>query len=276
MIRLQDISYIFSNGYSAINQLNMDIETNEFIAVMGRNGSGKSTLARLISGLLLPTSGSIEVDGYTIDKLQNMQMIRRRVGLLLPSPDNQLIAGTVEQDIAFGPENLCLPSQEIHKRVDAALAMVSMEDYRLDPPNLLSGGQKQLVCIAGLLAMQPQYMVLDELTSMLDPLMKKKIIKTIKELHQSTGISFILITHDLEEAIEADRIVLLEGGSIKVSASPKDLVTDINLLESQGIQPLDISIMTKILNHSPGMNLSPGLKYPKELVDEVCHLRLNK
>ena len=196
MIRLDNVSYTYPRtGQAALRDLTLTIGENEFVAIMGRNGSGKSTLARLLNGLLLPTTGRVEVDSMFTDERASLAKLRERVGLLFPLADNQFIAGTVEDDVAFGPENLGLSQQEIRIRVDTALEMVSMEDYKKCPPNLLSGGQKQKVCLAGLLALRPGYMVLDEPGAMLDSMDCQKLMLALLDLNHNFGIGIILITY---------------------------------------------------------------------------------
>jgi energy-coupling factor transport system ATP-binding protein len=273
MIRLKDLSYSYPSGVPVLRDINLEIRTNEFIAIMGRNGSGKSTLARLMNGLLIPAAGTVEVDGYLTSDPRQLKSVRKKVGLLLASPDSQLIGSTVEEELAFGPENLGLPSEQIKKRVDTALVQVSMEDYRLYPPNLLSGGQKQLICIAGLLAMQPQYIILDEPVSMLDPWNKQAIMNMITKHHQTEKTGMILITHRLEEALEADRICVLDNGQIVMQGTPSEIVVQTARLQQAGIQVLETSLIIQELNKARNWGLDPSIIHPQELVKELCRLK---
>ncbi|HEX3010941.1 MAG TPA: ATP-binding cassette domain-containing protein, partial [Syntrophomonadaceae bacterium] len=195
MIKLQDVSYYYSGAACpAIDSVSLTIEQGEFIAVMGRNASGKSTLARLLNGLLTPRMGQVTVDGLDTRDRNAVKSIRKKVGLLFPDPDDQIISNLVEEDVAFGPENIGLSSQQIRYRVDTALAKVSMEDFAKYPPYLLSGGQKQRVCIAGILAVQPQYMVLDEPAAMLDPHGRKQVMETLCKLNREEGMALVWLT----------------------------------------------------------------------------------
>jgi energy-coupling factor transport system ATP-binding protein len=225
-----------------------------------------------MNGLLTPAAGTVEVDGYLTSDSRQLGLVRKRIGLLFPSPDSQLIASTVEEDIAFGPENMGLAPIEIKNRVDTALSMVSMEDYRLYPPNLLSGGQKQLVCIAGLLAMHPRYLILDEPVSMLDPSSRAQILDLIVKLHQNEKIGIVLVTHCMEEAILADRIVVLNKGQIFAEGSPAAIISQSERLEKIGIEPLETSIIVRTLNQTGAVNLAPSLHEAEELVNEIWRL----
>jgi len=272
MIRLKNISYsyVHDNSHLAIKNLSLDIREGEFLAVVGRNGSGKSTFTRLLNGLLLPDQGKVEVDGLDTADLQNLSIIRRKVGLLLPVPDNQLVSNVVEEDVAFGPENLGLPADEIRRRVDAALKMVSMEDYVKHPPYLLSGGQKQKICIAGILAMKPKYMVLDEPAAMLDPQGRREIMETLLHLQESEGISLIIVTNCLEEIVRADRIVILDEGEIKAECPAKQILPKHDFLIEMGIEPLETTTLIHLLNETCGLKISEDILDIDELVEEIC------
>lgn len=217
MIRLDQVSFSYTFeqvSRPAVHNLSFTLEAGQWVAIVGANGSGKSTLARLINGQLLPDKGSVIVDGlHSSDKLQRSQ-VRSRVGLVGSIPDHQFVSNLVVDDVAFGPQNLGLEREEIHKRVDAALRMVSMEDYAQYPPYLLSGGQKQRVCLAGIMAMQPRYIILDEATSMLDPNGRRQIIEILKKLRQESKLGIILITQNLEEAEQADQVIIMQAGQI--------------------------------------------------------------
>ena len=209
MIEVRSWVQLSWSGIARPTKFQFRDQTGEFLALLGRNGSGKSTLTKLLNGLLKPTSGDVVVDGLNTCDQRHLSTIRQRVGLLFSNPDNQLVASVVEEDVAFGPENLGLPSKEIHDRVNWALSVVGMEDYLKHPPHLLSGGQKQRVAIAGILALKPSYMVLDEPTSMLDPQGRDEVLKTLIRLNREEGTAIVLVSHFAEEATVADRVIIL-------------------------------------------------------------------
>ncbi len=275
MISLQNVSYTYPHSnQAALVNITLDIAAGEFVAVVGKNASGKSTLARLLNGMLIPSSGLIKVDGLEITDQQDLVKIRKKVGLLLPSPDNQIIFNLVEEDVAFGPGNLGLPAQKIRDRVDTALRMVSMEEFKKHPPYLLSGGQKQKVALAGLLAMNPKCLVLDEPTVMLDSQSKQSIIQNIIKINRKDNTTVIMITHDLQEIIHADRIVLLDEGRIKGILQPSDLPMNTEKLEKLGIEQIEvIKLMEKLKAKAQGrLQLSNKPLTVDELVEELCQL----
>ncbi|MEN6351101.1 MAG: energy-coupling factor transporter ATPase [Syntrophomonas sp.] len=273
MIQLKKAGYSYYGSDSpALRDINLDIGDREFVAIMGRNASGKSTLARLFNGILLPTGGIVEIDGLVTADAKNLKAIRRKVALLLSEPDNQLLSNLVEEDVAFGPENLGLDPIEIRKRVDTALKMVCMEDYAKHPPYLLSGGQKQRVCIAGILAMKPSYMILDEPTAMLDPIGRREVMNTLLKLREE-GIAIVLITHNVEEILPADRVVLMEEGCIKMECRPRELIAERKLLQALGLEPLEISSLIYYLNKAAGTKIAGDIYDPELLVEELCRLR---
>lgn len=271
MIRLSEVSYTYPHSERpAIRNMSLGINENEFIAVMGRNGSGKSTLARLLNGLLLPGQGDLSVDGLSSSSPENLITIRKKVGLLFPDPDSQLLSNLVEEEIAFGPENLGLEPAEIRKRVDTALKMVSMEDYAKYPPYLLSGGQKQRICIASLIAMQPAYLVLDEPFSMLDPRGRRDLLTLLKKMREQTGITLVLITHSLEEAMQAERVVIIESGQINTIGTPADIMAMSAELDRLGIEPLEITNFVDELNHNPGIKVPSNITDIESPVNILC------
>ena len=219
-----------------LHGIDLNIEEGEFVALLGHNGCGKATMAKLFNGMLLPTEGHILVDGIdTLDEQRALD-VRRRVGLVLQNPDNQLVAGVVEEDVAFGPENLGVPSAEIRERVDAALETVGMADYARHAPHLLSGGQKQRVAIAGVLAMRPRCIVLDEPTAMLDPVGRREVLDTIRRLNTEAGITVVLITHHMDEAAQADRLVVMHDGHIVADDKPALVFQNVDGLRSLGLE----------------------------------------
>ena len=213
----------------ALSGVSLAVEKGEFVALLGHNGCGKSTLAKHFNAMLLPTSGKVFVDGMDTTEEALKYEIRRRVGLVLQNPDNQLVASIVEEDVAFGPENLGVPPKEIRQRVDDALKAVEMYDYRLAAPYKLSGGQKQRVAIAGIIAMQPECIVLDEPTAMLDPRGRTEVLDTIHKLNQELGITIVLITHYMDEAVTADRVVVMDSGRILTEGTPKEVFSKVEL-----------------------------------------------
>ena len=219
-----------SAGY-ALRGIDLDINKGEFIAVVGHNGSGKSTLAKHFNSLYLPTSGRVFVDGIDTSDEEHLFDIRKKVGLVLQNPDNQIVAGVVEEDVAFGCENLGVPSDEIRRRVDEALKAVDMYEYRRHSPDKLSGGQKQRVAIAGIIAMEPECIVLDEPTAMLDPRGRDEVISAVMKLNRERGITVILITHYMEEAVLADRVIMTDGGRILLDGTPREVFSQVELLK---------------------------------------------
>ena len=215
----------------ALSGVSLAVEKGEFVALLGHNGCGKSTLAKHFNAMLLPTSGKVFVDGMDTAEEALKYEIRRRVGLVLQNPDNQLVASIVEEDVAFGPENLGVPPKEIRQRVDDALKAVEMYDYRLAAPYKLSGGQKQRVAIAGIIAMQPECIVLGEPTAMLDPRGRTEVLDTIHKLNRELGITIVLITHYMDEAVTADRVVVMDSGRILTEGTPKEVFSNVELLK---------------------------------------------
>ncbi len=214
-----------------LNDISFDIKKGEFVAILGHNGSGKSTVAKHLNAMLLPASGKVFIDGLDTSDEKVTYDIRRKVGLVLQNPDNQLVASIVEEDVAFGPENLGVPSDEIRKRVDDALKAVDMYDCRLNAPHKLSGGQKQRVAIAGIIAMKPDCIVLDEPTAMLDPKGRQEVLDTIIKLNRENGITIVMITHYMEEAVLADRVYVVDNGRMLTSGTPREVFSQVELLK---------------------------------------------
>lgn len=211
---------------------NLKIEQGSFVAVLGHNGSGKSTIAKLTNGIIFPTSGRVVVDGIETKDDESIFDVRRNVGMVFQNPDNQIVSSIVEEDVAFGVENLGIPSDECRKRVDDALKTVGMYDYRLKAPSKLSGGQKQRVAVAGIIAMKPKCIVLDEPTAMLDPSGRKEVIDTVLKLNREEGITIVLITHYMDEAVKADRVVVVDDGVIKLDGTPREVFSDVDKIKS--------------------------------------------
>ena len=259
------------NVETVIDDLSLSINRGSFTVILGHNGSGKSTLAKLITGLLKPNSGSVIVDGLSTDDAENDSEIHRRVGLVFQNPDNQIVSTIVEEDVAFGPENLGLEPNVIRERVDNALKTVDMYEYKDHAPHKLSGGQKQRVAIAGIIAMEPECIVLDEPTAMLDPRGRAEVINTIYKLNREKGITIVLITHYMEEAENADRIVVMDKGVIVNDGTPKDVFSDINAIKSVG---LDVPQTTELmyLLKQRGYSVQDGIISANDCEQEIKKL----
>lgn len=258
IINVKNVTFEYDDGDKkdiVIKNFNLDIQKGSFTVILGHNGSGKSTLAKLLNGLYKPTSGDILVDGINTSDEKHDIEIKRRVGLVFQNPDNQLVASIVEEDVAFGPENLGHAPDVIRQEVDEALKTVDMYEFRKCTPHRLSGGQKQRIAIAGIIAMKPDCIVLDEPTAMLDPKGRAEIISTIKKLNRENGITIVLITHFMEEAVDADRVIVMDDGAIVADSTPKKIFSNIKLLKEVG---LDVPQTTELLYRlsSSGMNIS--------------------
>ena len=226
-------------GVAVFKDLNLTIEEGSFVAVLGMNGCGKSTLAKHFNSILLPSGGKVFVCGIDTANEERIMTIRRNVGMVFQNPDNQIVANVVEEDVAFGPENLGIASPEIRNRVDKALKQVGMYDYREHAPHLLSGGQKQRIAIAGIIAMEPRCIVLDEPTAMLDPRGRREVMDTVRRLNQEKGITVVLITHHMDEAAQAQRVVVMHKGGIAADGSPEEVFSQVELLHSIGLAAPD-------------------------------------
>lgn len=275
LIEIQNVSYAYEDAAAkALNNVSLTINDGEFVAVVGHNGSGKSTLAKHLNALLLPTEGKVLVDGMdTADEADTLS-IRQRVGMVFQNPDNQLVTTIVEEDVAFGPENIGVPGNEIRMRVDRALAAVGMEKYAHSAPNMLSGGQKQRIAIAGMLAMQPKVLVLDEATAMLDPKGRRDIIDLVTKLHKENGITVVMITQYMEEAIGADRVAVMSGGELILEGTPKEVFSQDELLHKHR---LDVPVMQQLANrlNAHGANLPKSILSVEEMAQAIC-LSLSK
>lgn len=255
----------------AIDGVDLEIEEGSFTAILGHNGSGKSTLAKHINGLLLPTEGTVWVGEIDTKEEDRIWDVRKTAGMVFQNPDNQIIGNIVEEDVGFGPENIGVPTDEIWKRVDESLKAVGMTAYRKQSPNKLSGGQKQRVAIAGVMAMRPRCIILDEPTAMLDPNGRKEVIRTIRQLNQAEGITVLLITHYMEETIDADRIIVMDDGKIVMDGKPKEIFSRVRELKTYG---LDVPQATELAFElkEAGMPLSDGILSREELVKELLPL----
>lgn len=253
----------------ALRGVSLTIEQGEFVAIIGHNGSGKSTLAKHLNALLLPHAGSVTVDGLDTSKKENLWEIRQRVGMVFQNPDNQLIATTVEEDVAFGPENLGIEPAKIRERVDEALASVGMSQFKTRAPHLLSGGQKQRVAIAGVVAMRPNILVLDEPTAMLDPIGRKEVMDTVARLNKEEGLTVVHITHFMEEAVFAGRVVVMEDGQIVMTGKPREIFAQVEKLKSLR---LDVPTMTELRDALARENLvlPSGILTVEEMAVALC------
>ena len=256
---------------TAVDHVNMDIQPGEFIAILGHNGSGKSTFAKHINALLFPTEGTILVDGLDTSDEDNVMDVRQRAGMVFQNPDNQIICTLVEEEVGFGPENIGVETKEIWKRVDESLKAVGMTAYRKQSPNKLSGGQKQRVAIAGVMAMRPQCIILDEPTAMLDPNGRKDVIRTVHELNKKEGITVLLITHYMEEAIDADRVIVMDDGKVIMDGVPKEIFSRVKELKEHG---LDVPQATELAYElkEAGMPLTDGILSREELAEQLMAL----
>ena len=252
----------------AIDGLDVDIEKGGFVAVLGHNGSGKSTFAKHINGLLMPTDGTVWVGDMDTKDEEHIWDVRKTAGMVFQNPDNQIIGNIVEEDVGFGPENIGVPTEEIWKRVEESLKAVGMTAYRLQSPGKLSGGQKQRVAIAGVMAMKPECIILDEPTAMLDPNGRREVIKTVHELNRAEGITVLLITHYMEEAIDADRIIVMDGGRIVMDGKPAEIFSRVKELKAYGLDVPQVTELAYELKEA-GMPLSDGILTREQLVREL-------
>ncbi len=270
MIRIENASYIYpESGHAAVCGVNLTIQKGEFVTILGHNGSGKSTLAKLLNGVLLPTEGKVFVCDMDTALEENIFPIRSRVGMVFQNPDNQIVATVVEEDVAFGPENLGLPSEEIRERVDAALRAADMYAYRKHAPHLLSGGQKQRVAIAGIIAMKPSCIVLDEPTAMLDPVGRKEVMDTVLRLNREEGITVVLITHFMQEAALSDRVIITENGHVIDEGTPTEVLTKREKLQKAR---LDSPLATELLENlaEAGMPVDTKIIDVEACVNSIC------
>ena len=270
-IEVKNVSYNYSLGdgraVKALKNVSFSIEKGSFVALTGMNGSGKSTLAKLLNGLFVPAEGEVLIDGLSTKDEKNTFEIRKKAGMVFQNPDNQMVATIIEDDVAFGPENVGVPRDEIIERVTSALDAVGMSDYRSRTASKLSGGQKQRVAIAGVLAMRPDILILDESTSMLDPIGRRDVMSVAKALNQK-GITVINITHNMDEACLADRIIVLRKGRVAIDGAPKEVFTS-GILEARGLTIPPISALSRKLAQN-GFDFQGVVIDEKELVEKVC------
>ena len=270
MIEIKNLVYSYEDAVkSAVDDVSLSIEKGEFIAVLGHNGSGKSTLAKCLNGLFRPTSGDVIVDGMNTKEDEDIWKIRARAGMVFQNPDNQIVATVVEEDVAFGAENLAVEQSELRQRVDEALSAVEMTEYKDDQPHKLSGGQKQRVAIAGILAMNPDYIILDEPTAMLDPVGRQEVMNTILRLNKEEGKTIILITHFMNEAVQADRVAVMEEGKLILEGPPRDVFNQVDTMKSLGLDVPQVTELAARLK-AVGVPLPDGILDREEFVDALC------
>ena len=277
MIECRNLIFKYTAGENqeekiAINDVNLQIKEGEFIAILGHNGSGKSTMAKHMNALLIPTEGKMLVNKMDTSDMNNLWSIRETAGMVFQNPDNQLVATIVEEDVAFGPENLGVPPEEIRKRVDEALERVGMSEYKRHAPHLLSGGQKQRIAIAGILAMKPKCIIFDEPTAMLDPSGRKEVLDTIIDLNKNYGITVILITHYMDEAAQADRIVVLDKGKLILDGKPRDVFSNVEKMKSIGLDVPQVTELSYELQKA-GINIDTRILDVNEMVNAICQLK---
>ena len=284
IIRAEKLSYDYistdddgkeSGRFRAVDGVDLEIEAGDFIAILGHNGSGKSTLAKHINALLLPTEGTVFVDGMNTRSEDQVWKIRQSAGMVFQNPDNQIIGTVVDEDVAFGPENIGVPTEEIWKRVEKSLKSVGMWEYRSHSPNRLSGGQKQRVAIAGVVAMQPKCIVLDEPTAMLDPNGRKEVIETVLELNRTQKVTILLITHYMEEVIRADHVIVMDQGKVVMQGTPREIFSQVDRLKKLRLDVPQVTLLAHELKQS-GLDLPEGILTEEELVMELRRIRESK
>lgn len=274
LIRFSDVNFTYAKaqseeGWPALKDINLEIFEGEFVAVLGHNGSGKSTLAKHVNALLIPTSGQVLVEGLNTREQDKVWEIRQKVGMVFQNPDNQLVATTVEEDVAFGPENLGIPTAEIQRRVTDALEAVGMLSFRLHPPHQLSGGQKQRVAIAGMISMRPKCIVLDEPTAMLDPEGRREVMDTIERLNKEEGITVLHITHHMDEVIRADRVMVMDRGQIVLTGTPREVFSQVDLLRKLHLDVPQVTDLAQRLRKR-GFTIPQGTLTVDEMVMHLC------
>ena len=272
IIRAENLRFTYEGAETpAVDGVSLSIKKGEWIAVVGHNGSGKSTFIKLLNGLFLPSEGKVLVNGLDTADEKTIWDIRRRVGMVFQNPDNQLVATIVEEDVAFGLENLGVEPLEIQRRVGEALRRVGMEAFAGAAPHNLSGGQKQRVAIAGILAMEPEVLLMDEPTAMLDPSGRREVMRTVRELHEQQGITVVHVTHFMQEALLADRVLVMEQGRIAEEAAPRQLFTDVERLKKLGLDAPPMALLAHELR-AQGMELPQGIMTVEEMVNALCPL----
>ncbi|MBS4803657.1 MAG: energy-coupling factor transporter ATPase [Clostridium sp.] len=277
MVKCENVSFKYravegEEEKYAVNGVSFEVEKGEFLVVLGHNGSGKSTIAKHMNALLIPSDGTVIVDGLDTKDQKNLWEIRSRAGMVFQNPDNQLVATIVEEDVAFGPENLGVEPEEIRRRVDESLKKVGMYEYRRHAPHLLSGGQKQRIAIAGILAMKPKCIIFDEPTAMLDPSGRREVLNNIKEINEKYGITIVLITHYMDEAAQADRVIVMDGGKVILEGKPREVFSNVKEMKEIGLDVPQVTELCYELKNS-GINIDTNILNVDEMVDALCQLR---
>ena len=269
MLSVKNVTFSYENGCNALDDVSLEINDGEIVCIVGHNGSGKSTLAKMFNGLLIPSSGSVTVDGMDTSDEEKTLDIRRRVGIVFQNPDNQIVTTVVREDVAFGPENLGIPTKEMAVRVDDALKAVGMENYAESAPHMLSGGQKQRIAIAGMLAMEPQTLVLDEATAMLDPMGRRDILSIVKKLNKEKNITVVMITQYMEEAVGADRVIVMNSGRIEMEGTPEYVFSKGDELRAIGLDVPPAVELREMLKQKGVADCGDAMTL-EELSDSIC------
>lgn len=279
MIKCSNVSFKYINNTEgkneekyALKNVNLEVKKGEFLVILGHNGSGKSTIAKHMNALITPSEGTVIVDGLDTSNPEVLWDIRAKAGMVFQNPDNQLVATIVEEDVAFGPENLGIDPAEIRKRVDDSLEKVGMSEYKRHAPHLLSGGQKQRVAIAGILAIEPECIIFDEPTAMLDPSGRKEVLNNIKYLNKEHGMTIILITHYMDEAAQADRIIVMDDGSIKMEGTPREIFPQVERMKTIGLDVPQVTELAYELKKA-GIKINEKILNVDEMVEELCQLK---
>ncbi|MGL4800372.1 MAG: energy-coupling factor transporter ATPase [Cellulosilyticaceae bacterium] len=263
-----------NGAITALDHIDVTIEQGEFVVVLGHNGSGKSTFAKHLNGILSAKEGTLFVTGLDLSDTENIWEVRKNVGMVFQNPDNQIVATIVEEDVAFGPENLGMESSAIRQCVDEAIHTVEMDDYKRSSPNQLSGGQKQRIAIAGVIAMKPKCIVFDEATAMLDPIGRKQVMQTMQKLNKEHGITIVHITHYMQEAILADRIIVIDKGKVCLEGTPKEVFAQVERIKAIGLDVPDATYLVYLLNQK-GITLDPTILTTEEVVEALCQYKLS-
>lgn len=275
MIEVKDLAYSYiaenSQTEEILKNINISIQKGEFVAVLGHNGSGKSTFAKHLNAILLPMGGKVYIDGIDTSCEERLWDVRSRVGMVFQNPDNQIVASIVEEDVAFAPENLSVPPEEIRRRVDDALETVGMSEYKNHSPHMLSGGQKQRVAIAGIIAMKPDIIVMDEPTAMLDPIGRREVMKTIEDLNSIYGITIVLITHNMDEAVKAKRVVVIDSGKVIIDDTPRNVFKNVELLRQIGLDVPQATLLAYELRKK-GFDIRDDVLTVDECTEEIYKL----
>ena len=280
MIQAQELAYEYEQRddegnvigmNKALDEINLHVQPGQFVAILGHNGSGKSTLAKHMNAILTPTGGTMWVNGRDTKNPQELMNVRQSAGMVFQNPDNQIIGTVVEEDVGFGPENLGVPTEEIWQRVEDSLRSVGMLEYREHSPNKLSGGQKQRVAIAGVIAMEPGCIVMDETTAMLDPNGRKEVLRTVQELRKRKNVTVILITHYMDEVIDADMVYVMDSGHIVMQGTPREIFSHVEELKKYNLDVPQVTMLAEELRKR-GMNIPKGILRREELVEAICRL----